>query len=84
MFFLIEYDRLNGCLVTFDPFKDSDRKKAEGKRLDLELDLNRRRVKHEVVILEAAEERLLRHTHRRYFDSLLTIAASTGTTPTST
>lgn len=78
MIFLIEYDRQKGSMVTFKKFKDSDRIKAEKKRLELELDLNRKKVGHEVVLLEAAEESLLRHTHRRYFESLYTIATSTG------
>ena len=40
MIFLIEYDRKQGQLVTFESFGDSDRKKAEEARLQLELDLN--------------------------------------------
>ena len=78
MIFLIEYDRQSGLRIKFDKFKDSDRKKAEKKRLKLELDLNRKNVNHEVVLLEAKNESLLRHTHQRYFDSLYTIAKSTA------
>jgi hypothetical protein len=43
--------------------------KAEDLRLDLELDLNRRGIDHEVVLLEAASEAALRRTHRRYFET---------------
>ena len=80
MIFLIEYDRSKGILVIMDKFKDSDREKAEKKRIELEIRLNREKVGHEVVLLEAVTEELLRHTHRRYFESLRTIAVSTGTT----
>ncbi len=84
MIFLIEYDRSKGDIVIMNRFNDSDRTEAEKKRLELEIDLNRKKIGHEVVLLEAAEENLLRHTHRRYFDNLRTIATSTGTTPTVT
>ena len=76
MIFLIEYNRPEGRLVTFERFKDSERLKAQNARLDLELDLNRRRVSHEVVLLEAASEAALRRTHRRYFETLRQIAES--------
>jgi hypothetical protein len=76
MIFLIEYDRPRGKLVTFDAFRDSGRHKAEKARLDLELDLNRRGINHEVVLLEAASEDALRRTHRRYFESAREIATS--------
>ena len=76
MIFLIEYDRPRGKLVTFDAFRDSGRHKAEKARLVLELDLNRRGINHEVVLLEAASEDALRRTHRRYFESAREIATS--------
>jgi len=78
MIFLIEYNRQKGNVVTFRKFRDSERIKAEKKRFELELDLNRKKVGHEVVLLEAVEDSLLRHTHRRYFESLYKIATSTG------
>lgn len=70
MLFLIEYDRNQGKLVTIQSFAESDRLTAERTRLDLELELNRNRVEHEVVLLEAADETALRRTHRRYFEDL--------------
>jgi hypothetical protein len=76
MFFLIEYDRPKGRIVTFTTFKDSKRFGAEKSRLDLELDLNRKGVDHEVVILEAKSEEALRRTHRRYFEDARQIAMS--------
>ena len=76
MIFLIEYNRPEGRLVTFQRFQDSERLKAQNARLDLELDLNRRGVDHEVVLLEAASEEALRRTHRRYFETLRQILES--------
>jgi hypothetical protein len=70
MIFLIEYDRSQGRIVTFETFDDSARQKAEDSRLQLELELNRRGTEREVVLLEAASEGALRRTHRRYFEDL--------------
>lgn len=70
MIFLIEYNRRRGELVTLKRFADADRKMASDERLQLELDLNRRGVDHEVVILEASSEAAVRRTHRRYFETL--------------
>ena len=78
MIFLIEYNRRKGSLVTFKRFKDSDRLKAQDRQLEIELDLNHRRVDHEVVLLEAAKEAMVRRTHRRYFEDLRQIAKSAG------
>jgi hypothetical protein len=76
MIFLIEYDRKRGQLVTFTSFADSERLKAEGARLQLELELNRSGIEREVVILEAATEGAVRRTHRRYFESLAELIES--------
>jgi hypothetical protein len=70
MFFLIEYERSSGSLQSFIIFADAERRSAEDARLEMELDLNRRRVEREVVLLEAETEEALRRTHRRYFESL--------------
>jgi len=70
MLFLIEYDRESGKIVTFRSFDDSEREDAEHSRLEKELELNRRGVEREVVILEAPTEAAVRRTHRRYFESL--------------
>jgi hypothetical protein len=70
MLFLLEYDRSVGGLVSMSTFDDSERQKADESRLDLELDLNRRGIEREVVILQAATEKAIRRTHRRYFDDL--------------
>jgi hypothetical protein len=70
MLFLIEYDRASGSIVTFERFDAAERKSVEDARLEMEIDLNRRGVEHEVVLLEAETEEALRRTHRRYFESL--------------
>jgi len=69
MIFLIEYNRREGRIVTFEAFDDTARVEAEKIRLDIELSLNRRGVDHEVVLLQAASEDALRQTHRRYFEN---------------
>ncbi len=74
MIFSIEYDRPSGRIVTLRVFDDSERLEAEKLRLEIELDLNRRGIDHEVVLLEAANEDALRRTHRRYFEDLSSIA----------
>ena len=76
MIFLIEYNRLEGRIVTLRRFGDSQRTTAQDERLDIELALNRTGAEHEVVLLEAADEDALRRTHQRYFDDLSEILKS--------
>lgn len=76
MIFLIEYNRQKGTLITFRKFRNGEKTKAQKIRLELELNLNKKNINHEVVILEAAKESILRHTHRRYFESIEKIARS--------
>ena len=76
MIFLIEYNRREGRIVTFRDFQDSQRREAEDSRLEIELDLNRKGVDHEVVTLEAASEDALHRTHQRYFADLTEILQS--------
>ena len=68
MIFLIEYNRPEGEIVTFRVFDDVDRAEADDARLEIELDLHRKKIDHEVVVLEASSEQALRQTHRRYFE----------------
>lgn len=75
MIFLIEYDRPEGRLVKFETFDDFQRAEAERLRLETDLDLNRRGIEHEVVLLEAVSEEALRRTHRRYFENLSQISS---------
>ena len=76
MIFLIEYDRPTGRRITFKTFEDSKREEAANERLEIELDLNRRSLDHEVVLLEAENEGALRRTHRRYFEDARQIVKS--------
>ena len=80
MIFLIEYDRLQGRLVYLDCFQETYRLKAENTRLQKELDLHRRGLHHEVVLLEATSEDALRLTHRRYFEDLHQITSRASST----
>lgn len=77
MMFLIEYDRDRGRIIRIESFVDSDRKRAEEERLNLELDLSRRGIDDEVVLLEAASEEAVRRTHGRYFEDLYELASRT-------
>jgi hypothetical protein len=70
MIFLIQYNRSEGRVVALQSFDDSQRQQAENSRLELELELNRKAVDHEVVLLEAANEAALHQTHGRYFENL--------------
>ena len=76
MIFLIEYNRSEGQIVTSREFDDSQRREAEDSRLEIELDLNRKGIDHEVVLLEAASKNALYRTHRRYFEDLTQILKS--------
>jgi len=79
MLFLIQYDRRAGQLMKLERFADDQRLVACKARLDLEIDLQRRGQRHEVVLLEAASEEALHKTHGRYFEDvedLLALAAT--------
>ncbi len=67
MLFLIQSHRRAGKLVRLERFATSQRAEASQARLDLEIELRHRGLNHEVVILEAASEEVLRKTHGRYF-----------------
>lgn len=69
MIFLIEYDRPKGILVTFKKYHKSQQSDAEDLRLEIELSLNRKGIDHEVVLLEAPSEEVLRWTHGSYFET---------------
>ncbi len=69
MIFLIEYDPPGGHILTFKKFEVSDRSKAHEERLAIELDLFRRGVQHEVLLLEAECEEDIRLHHQRFFET---------------
>ena len=70
MIFLIEYDRQRAQIVYFKSYTDAESNVADDERLALELELNRQRIEHEVVLLQAKDEAALRRTHRRYFEDI--------------
>jgi hypothetical protein len=74
MIFLIEYDRAIGKLVQLKVFSDEDITIATDTRLELELEQMQSSNEHEIVILEAESEHQIRKTHRRYFESISTLA----------
>ena len=67
MIYLIEYNRPEGRIITFKVFADSERSEAEKLRFEIELELNRERIDHEIVLLQAESEAAIRRTHGRYF-----------------
>ena len=78
MLFLIAYNRSSGLVASMKAFDDAQRRVAENARLDLELDFNRRGIRHEVVLLQASSEQALRLTHRRYFEDFAELARSSA------
>jgi len=79
MFFLIEYDRSSGQLVTLQTFDSSKRQRATDSQLTVELRLHRSGIDREVVLLEAASEGAIRLTHARYFEGLQQLASKLKT-----
>lgn len=77
MMFLMEYNQKQGTLVSMRTFEDGERRVADDARLELELDLFRKGIDHEVVILDAESQEALMRTHERYFLSLREIAERT-------
>jgi len=76
MIFLLEYDRPKGKIIRQMTFNDAGLETANSKRLELEMELNRKSIDHEVVLLEAINEEALRKTHRRYFEDASQIGNS--------
>ena len=73
MIFLINYDRRHGALVSLREFHDSERTQAEDARLELEL-REKRTPEHEIVLLQAVDQKTIRTTHRRYFEGRIDAA----------
>lgn len=72
MIFLIEYERRTRRTLRFKTFDETERRKAQDERLQIELDLNSRGLllKREVLLLDSLNEQTLRRTHERYFEHL--------------
>ena len=76
MIFLIQYNRADGRIVRFQEFQDAERETAANERLEIELDLNRKGIEHDVLLLEALSQEALRRTHRRFFEDVSEIAST--------
>lgn len=76
MILLVEYDRGTGKLVSSSEFDDSQRREAEALRLNTELELHRKGIDREVILLEASSKEALQRTHQRYFSNLVDILKS--------
>ena len=70
MIYLVHYDRKKATLVDFLTYADEQRQEAERARLDRELAQLRQPGEFEIILLEADSEQAVRHTHRRYFETL--------------
>lgn len=69
MYFLVDYDRQSGELISVRSFAPDSREQADVARLELEVTLNAQGVDREIVILEAEDEASLRVNYRRYFEN---------------
>ena len=78
MLFLLEYDREKGIVISLGRFGESDAAAANSARLDREIELNRRGIKHEIVLLDAASDEDLRRTHRRYFAGIVELTSASS------
>jgi hypothetical protein len=81
MIFLIEYSNITGTVVSLKTYEDCQREEAENARLERELSLNRDRIDHELVSLEANDVAALLKTHRRYFQDARGIVGSAPRVP---
>ena len=70
MIFLMHYDPPSGRIVELRQFSDEERSEALEARLRLEMSLGSRKLVREVLLLDANDEKALRKSHRRYFESL--------------
>ena len=75
MIFLIEFDRAAHRIFRFEHFDDAQREVAVKRRLALEIETATAKLDHEVVLLEAADEKQIRQTHGRYFKSVEDLVA---------
>ena len=75
MYFLVDYDRHSGELISVKSFPPEARNHAQVARLELEVSLHAEGVEREVVILEAEDEASSRVTHRRYFEDVTKLPA---------
>jgi len=70
MFFLLEYDRPSGKLLSLREFHDDDMALASQECFELERRLLARHDAREVVLLQSESLDSLKITHKRYFATL--------------
>ena len=75
MIFLIQFDRSAHRIVVFECFDDTRHTESVKRRLELEISAANANLDHEVVLLEAENEKQIRRTHRRYFEDVVRLGA---------
>jgi hypothetical protein len=78
MIFLIAYDRTRGEIVRLDRFDAAARDASEAARLQLEIFHARDPMGLEIVSLEAPDLDQIKRTHRRFFESIESLATAGG------
>jgi hypothetical protein len=76
MIYLVQYDRKQGKILDKKAFPSTDRAFAQRERLTIELEFRKSGMPYEVVLLEAADEEILKRIHQRYFKSASEIVES--------
>jgi hypothetical protein len=71
MFYLVDYNRPQGHIISMQTFPDTEYKAAMDARLKIELDLFHSKISdREVVVLQADSLDTLKITHSRYFKTI--------------
>ena len=78
MYFLLQYDRSDGQLVSNVEYSEESAKDAHHERLRLELNHFRQKRDIEVVLLQASDLDALKTTHRRYFSTIRSLVDNMG------
>ncbi len=67
MIFIIEYDPPANNLLSLQKFPDAELREARDILHQMELNVFRNKLRHEVVMLEAEDEATIRRSHAHYF-----------------
>jgi hypothetical protein len=76
MFFVVDYDRKQGKIISLTSFSTNQREAAEDARLKIELQIDQAESNREIVLIEAKDEDNLRESHSRYFDDFEALVAA--------
>ena len=79
MYFLLQYDRAQGQLVSVAEYSEQSSDRAHRDRLRIELVHFHDKNDIEVVLLQARDLSSLRTTHRRYFETISSLVTTIGT-----